>query len=186
MQAVIGSVTALVLLITTAQQLNDSQMTSTLTDLVKNDQAAALDLTVESARRLLRYTIMAMSVLSVTSLVLGFYVLRRHRSARTVLTVIGGFVAVLGLLAFPVGWIVTLYIGVSILLIWSRPARVWFSNGTAPGGSSGPGGSEGVGGPGGPGWTGWTGWVRGAGHASGLRSTGGSAARRRRRAAASR
>ncbi len=149
LQAVAGSGLALVLLISTAQQLNGSEMTGTLSDLVKNDQAAALNLTVENARRLLRYAIMGMSVLSAASLVLGVYVLRRHRAARIVLTAIGGVVATVGLLAWPVGWIVTVYIGVSIFLIWSRPARAWFSQGSAPGRASGPGDSDGWDKPGG-------------------------------------
>ena len=60
-QAVAGSVMALVLLISTAQQLHGEDMTNTLRDIVRNDQVAAFDITVESARTMLRYTIMALS-----------------------------------------------------------------------------------------------------------------------------
>ncbi len=143
--AVVGSAMALVLLISTANQLNSSQVTDTLREVIKSEQAATLGLTLEGAREVLRYTIMALAVLSVSSLVLGFYVLRRHRSARVVLTVIGGLVGVLALLAGPVAWLVSLYIGVSILLMWSRPARAWFGG---PGGSEGTGDGGRTGGPG--------------------------------------
>jgi hypothetical protein len=130
MQAVAGSVMALVLLVSTAQQLNGTDMTRTLTDIVRNERVSALDITVEGARTMLRYTIMVLSVLSAASLVLGVFVLRRHRSARVALTVIGGVVGVVALFAGPVGWAATLYIGVSVFLLWSRPARAWFSDGT--------------------------------------------------------
>lgn len=142
--AVIGSVMALVLLVSTANQLHSSQVTKALTTVIKSEQAATLGLTLEGARELLRYTIMGLAVLSAASLVLGFYVLRRHRSARVVLTVIGSGVAALALLAGPVAWLVTLYIAVSIFLMWSRPARAWFagSDGSTPR-EDGPGGPAG-------------------------------------------
>ena len=143
--AVVGSAVALVLLISTANQLHSGQVTDTLREVIKNEQAATLGLTLEGAREVLRYTIMALAVLSVASLVLGFYVLRRHRSARVVLTVIGSVVGVLALLAGPVAWLVTLYIGVSVFLMWSRPARAWFSG---QGGSEGAGDGDRMGGPG--------------------------------------
>ncbi len=146
--AVVGSAMALVLLISTANQLNSSQVTDTLQEVIKSDQAATLGLTLEGAREVLRYTIMVLAVLSVASLVLGFYVLRRHRSARVVLTVIGCAVGVLALLAGPVAWLVSLYIGVSVFLMWSRPARAWFGG---PGGTEGTGGTGGGGRKGGPG-----------------------------------
>ncbi len=141
--AVVGSAMALVLLVSTANQLHSSRVTEALTTVVKSEQAATLGLTLEGARELLRYTIMGLAVLSVASLVLGFYVLRRHRSARVVLSVIGGGVGTLALFAGPVAWLVSLYIGVSIFLIWSRPARAWFGGPDAwpssGGGSAGPG-----------------------------------------------
>jgi hypothetical protein len=144
MQAVAGSVIALATLISTAQQLNGAQMTETLTKIVQQEQVRALNLTVESARDLLRYSIMVLSVLSAASLVLGIFVLRRHRAARVGLTVVGVLVGILLLVAGPVGWVGTLYIGVSIFLLWSRPARVWFGDGVAS--SDGPPGGP----PGGP------------------------------------
>jgi hypothetical protein len=154
MQAVFGSVLALVVLVSAAQQLNGSEMTDALSDIVKSEQAATLGLTLEGARRLLRYAIMVMAVLSVASLVLGFYVLRRHGPSRVALTVIGAVVGVVSLAAGPLGWIATVYIGISIFLIWSRPARAWFAAGGGSGGSNGsspvPGPPPGSGQPGPP------------------------------------
>ena len=137
MQAVGGSVLALVLLISTAQQLNGSQMTDTLKDIVRQDQVSALNLTVESARDLLRYSIMVLSVLCAASLVLGVFVLRRHRAARVGLTVLGIVVGLVCVLAGPVGWVGTLYISVSLFLLWTRPARAWFGDPVAPRGGPG-------------------------------------------------
>jgi hypothetical protein len=139
-QAVAGSVLALVMLISAAQQLNGEQMTDTLRDTVQQEQVSALNLTVESARDLLRYSIMVMSVLSAASLVLAIFVLRRHRAARIGLTVVGALVGVALLVAGPVGWIGTLYIAVSIFLLWTRPARVWFGDGVATQGGGPPAG----------------------------------------------
>ncbi len=140
MQAVAGSVLALVMLISAAQQLNGEQMTNTLRDIVQQEQVSALNLTVESARDLLRYSIMVLSVLSAASLVLAIFVLRRHRAARIGLTVVGALVGVALLVAGPVGWIGTLYIAVSIFLLWTRPARVWFGDGVATQGGGPPAG----------------------------------------------
>lgn len=138
--AVIGSAMALVLLVSTAGQIDGQDMTDTLTGLVASDQAATLGISLEGARELLRYTIMVMGVLSVASVVLGVYVLRRHRGSRVALTVIGGLVAAASLAAGPAGWLITLYIGASVFLVWTRPARAWFAAGTGSGdgSSSGP------------------------------------------------
>ena len=139
-QAVAGSVLALVMLISAAQQLNGEQMTNTLRDIVQQEQVSALNLTVESARDLLRYSIMVMSVLSAASLVLAIFVLRRHRAARIGLTVVGSVAGVALLVAGPVGWVGTLYIAVSIFLLWTRPARAWFGDGVATQGGGPPAG----------------------------------------------
>jgi hypothetical protein len=132
LQAIVGSGVALALLISAAQQLNGTQMSDALEEAVKTEQAVAVGLTLETARAIMRYTIMAMAVLSVTSLVLGVYVLRRHRPSRIGLTILGGLVAALALLAGPPGWLVTAYIVISITLMWTKSARAWFANEVRP------------------------------------------------------
>ncbi|MEP6666584.1 MAG: hypothetical protein ABJA81_09075 [Nocardioidaceae bacterium] len=131
-QAIVGSALALVLLISAAQQLNGSQMSDALAEAVKTEQAVSVGLTLETARTIMRYMIMVMAVLSVTSLILGVYVLRRHRASRMALTIVGGLMAMLALLAGPPGWPVTLYIGVSVLLMWTKSARAWFTDEVRP------------------------------------------------------
>ncbi len=131
-QAVVGSVVALIVLVNGMQQLNSSEVNEALAEIVASDEARALDLSLESARTMLRYSIMVLAVVSVASLVLGVYVLRRHRSSRIALTIIGGSVALLCLAGGPVGWAVAAYVGISVALLWSKAARGWFSDGTEP------------------------------------------------------
>jgi hypothetical protein len=127
MQAVIGSAVALLMVFSFAQQLDSAPVREALTKLSEEPRAASLNLTVEGVRSLLRYTLMGLGVLSVTSLILGIFVLRRHRSSRIVLTVLGGCVAVACLLGGPTGWIVAAYVAVSLYLLWTKAARAWFA-----------------------------------------------------------
>ncbi|MBA2715532.1 MAG: hypothetical protein H0U51_00430 [Propionibacteriales bacterium] len=127
MQAVIGSAVALLMVFSVAQQLDSPTMQDALAQFGDDPRAASLNLTAEGVRSLMRYTLMALGVLSVTSLILGIFVLRRHRSSRIVLTVLGGFVAVASLPAGPSGWLVTAYVAVSLYLLWTKAARAWFA-----------------------------------------------------------
>lgn len=126
-QAIIGSLLAIIMLIGAMQQLNGSAMTDVLRQVLDSPQAGQLQLTLDTLRTVVKYSIMGLAVLSVASLVLGFYVLRRDRGARVALTVVGGIVLLLTLLTGPTGWAVSLYIAISLGLLWSRPARVWFA-----------------------------------------------------------
>lgn len=127
-QAVVGGALALVLVIGAAQQLYSHKMEDMLKQLVTDPHATQLGLTLADARTLTKVALMVMGVMGVTSSILGIYVLRRHRSSRLVLTVLGGLVAALTLFAGPTGWVVTLYIGGSLLMLWSKAARAWFSD----------------------------------------------------------
>lgn len=127
MQAVIGSAVALLIVFSVAQQLDSAPVREALTKFSEKPRPASLDLTIEGVRSVMRYTLMGLGVLSVTSLILGIFVLRRHRSSRIVLTVLGGFVAVAALLAGPSGWLVTAYVAVSLYLLWTKAARAWFA-----------------------------------------------------------
>jgi len=127
MQAVIGSAVALLMVFSVAQQLDSPTMQDALAQFSDDPRAASLNLTAEGVRSLVRYTLMGLGVLSVTSLILGIFVLRRHRSSRIVLTVLGGFVAVTSILAGPSGWLVTAYVVVSLYLLWTKAARAWFA-----------------------------------------------------------
>lgn len=140
--AVIGSTMVVFTVLTLAEQLDSATMRDTLTQLTTDPRFASLNLTLDDARSLIRYMLMAMGVLSVTSLVLGVYVLRRHQPSRIALTFLGGMVAVVSVFAGLPGWVLTVYVGVSIGLLWTRTARAWFSPQTA-----GAGGAPSSGGP---------------------------------------
>jgi len=127
-QAIVGGALSTVLLIATAQQLYEQPMTEALEQALADPRAAGLDITVETARTIAKYTIMVMGVLSVASLVLGVFVLRRHRPARVALTILGVLVALATLLAGPPGWAVSVYVAASVVMLWSKPARAWFSD----------------------------------------------------------
>jgi hypothetical protein len=127
LQAVTGSALVVLGVLTLAQQLDSSTMRDTLTQLVEDPRFASLNLTLDDARSLFRYTLMAVGGLSVTALVLGVFVLRRHQRSRIALTVLGVLVGFFTLFAGPPGWLVTAYIGASLWLLWSRPARTWFT-----------------------------------------------------------
>lgn len=126
-QAVVGGAVATLLLIGAAQQLYSPEMHDALAKAVADPRAAELGLTIDTARTLARYAIMVMGVLSVSSVVLGVFVLRRNRAARIALTIVGILVAALTVFAGPTGWIVTLYVAASVAMLWSKRARTWFA-----------------------------------------------------------
>lgn len=126
-QAIVGGALATTLLIATAQQLYSSEMQDVLVQALDDPRASQVGLTIENARTMAKYAIMVMGVLSVSSLVLGIFVLRRHRASRVALTVLGSLVALMMLLAGPSGWLVTVYIAASLAMLWSGPARAWFA-----------------------------------------------------------
>ena len=132
-QAVVGGALATVLLITTAEQLYSSEMRDALAQALSDPRAEQLNLTIETARTIAKYTIMVMAVMSVASLVLGIFVLRRHAAARIALTALGVVVAGAALVAGPPGWAVTIYVVASLVMLWSKPARIWFADPLPPG-----------------------------------------------------
>jgi hypothetical protein len=126
-QAVIGSVVMVLAALTLAEQLDSAQMREVLVQLVRDPRFVSLHLTLSDAQSLVKYLLMAIGVLSVTSLVLGVFVFLRHRASRLVLTALGGAVAVLALFAGAGGWAIAVYVGVSVGLLWTAPARAWFA-----------------------------------------------------------
>jgi hypothetical protein len=127
LQAIIGSAVVLVLVLSVAERLDSGVVQEALTQLQQERQFRSLNITVEELQDLMRYALMVLGVVSVTSLILGIYVLRRHRASRIVLTGLGAGVAVTGLLAGPPGWVITGYVAVSVYLLWTKSARAWFA-----------------------------------------------------------
>ena len=131
-QAIIGSAIVLIFVLSVAERLDSGVVQEALTQLQQERRFRSLNITVEELRDLMRYALMVLGVVSVTSLILGIYVLRRHRASRVVLTVLGAGVAVAGLLAGPAGWVVTGYVAVSVYLLWTKSARAWFASSPTP------------------------------------------------------
>jgi hypothetical protein len=122
-----GSAMALILMIITMGQIESVEMQQTLQDEVDRFRGTPSAFSLQTAQTVVRYGIMVGAVLSSTALVLGVYVLRRHRPSRLALTILGSFVAIWPLLAGPVGWMLSVYIVAAIALLWTRPARAWFA-----------------------------------------------------------
>ncbi len=127
LQAVIGGGAMVLAALTLAAQLDSTAMHDTLTQLTADPRFASLNLSLDGARSLVKYTLMGVGVLSVTSVILGVFVLRRHQSSRVALTVQGGIVAIFSMFAGLPGWFVAVYVGLSVGLLWTRSSRTWFT-----------------------------------------------------------
>jgi hypothetical protein len=123
---VAASSAVLFVLVMAMTQLNSAEMRRSLQDFVDANRDRPFTVSIDTARDIFRYTIMAFSVMSGTALVLGIYVLKRHRGARIALTGLGLVSAVWPLFMGPLGWLITLNIAVTLGLLWTRPARAWF------------------------------------------------------------
>ncbi|MBA2523846.1 MAG: hypothetical protein H0V25_11040 [Solirubrobacterales bacterium] len=128
MLIVLGSAVFLLAVVTLSEALDGSTMQDTLTQLTTDPRFASLNLTLDGARSLVRYTLMVVGVLSATSLVLGVFVLRRHEPSRIALTALGSGVAVISLLAGPPGWALVVYVAAGVGLLWTSAAREWFTS----------------------------------------------------------
>jgi hypothetical protein len=129
--AVSLSITILILMVMAMSQLNSAEATTQLQSVLDQLAKAGQRVSLDTFRTWVKVAISVLAVLSSTSLVLGWYVLRRHRASRLALTILGGVVllttplgwAVLG----PVGWLVALAIALSVGLLWTPSARAWFN-----------------------------------------------------------
>jgi hypothetical protein len=134
--AISGSIVAIVSLVISMSNLYSVEMTDVLRDIADGPGLKSWSLSIEDMRTFAKVAIMVMAVLSVTSAVLGVYVLRRHRVARMVLTGLGSGVAVFALFSGVAGVVLAVYIAMSIGMLWSKPARTWFRPEPTP--ESGP------------------------------------------------
>ncbi len=134
-----GSVFALVGVFQGMSELYSASMSTFLRDVISRDELASYDLTLDLARRTVKYMLMVTSVLASASLVLGWFVLHRNKSSRLVLSVMGVLTVLLTLVAGPQLWVVALYVASAVSLLWSKPARAWFTVPADAGGPAGPG-----------------------------------------------
>ncbi len=145
-----GSVFALVGVFQGMSQLYSADMSAFLRDIIDRDDLARYDLTLDLARQTVKYILMVTSVFASASLVLGWFVLHRNKPSRLALSVMGALTVLLTLVAGPQLWVVAVYVASVVLLLWSKPARDWFTVAGDAGGPGVPPGGPGVP-PGGPG-----------------------------------
>jgi len=133
--AVTGGLVLLFALVDLMIRLESIEVTQALTDGLRSLRLSG-DVSVEQARDVLRYSIMIFAVLSAAAVVFGIFTLKRDRTARVGLTAVIGTIGVVALFGGPATWLITVYIAVSVALLWSRSAREWFA-GTGASASSG-------------------------------------------------
>lgn len=121
----------LLLLIVAMAQLNTAEATDELRNVLDDLARAGQHVSLDTFRTWVKVAISVLAVLSSTSLVLGWFVLRRHRGSRVALTVLGGVILLTMPLGWafvgPLGWLLAIAIAVSIGLLWSPSARAWFA-----------------------------------------------------------
>ncbi len=138
-QIVLGSAMVLVVAFNGMAQLRSSEMREVLSEVLRSEQAASLNLTMESARTLVKYSLLVSGAAAAVALVLGIFVMRRDRSSRWALTIMGGLIALFSLAGGPAAWLLTMYVAAAVLLLWTKAARAWFAPATAePTAMSGP------------------------------------------------
>jgi hypothetical protein len=129
--AVTGSVVLLFALVDLMTRLQSIEVTQWLRDTVRSSRMPST-VTVEQARTVVKYVIMVGAVLSAAGVVFGIFTLKRDRSARAALTAVIGFIGVMSLFGGVGTWLISLYVAISIGLLWSRPAREWFAGTYVP------------------------------------------------------
>lgn len=95
-----------------------------LEDYLLDGPGSGLGWSVETGLVALRATAMVAAGCAAAAAVLGWFVLRRHRAARTVLTVLAIPLFVTGVVA---GGFMSSLVAASIVLLWMQPARDWFA-----------------------------------------------------------
>ncbi len=125
--AVIGSLVLVISLVDSLGRIRTPETRRAIDEFLAQPPGSGLG--VETAQvvdgmRLLAYV---SGALAAVALVLGIFLLQRHRGARIGLTVI----AALLLVTMPVAGLMPLFIATAAALVWSRPARDWYA-GRAP------------------------------------------------------
>lgn len=120
----ISSVVVVLAVFQAMTQLHSLDMRAELTDVVTSGAAKDLGLTVDDAIAVVRWCLFVAGVAAAASAILGFFVLRRHHSARIGVTI----AAVPVVLTSPfAGSLPGMIVGAGAALLWSRPARDWFA-----------------------------------------------------------
>lgn len=123
----IGSVVALVEILSLVASLGSVEIREQLTDLASEQAVSDLGLSVEDLRVVLQVLLHAGAVLCVSGVVLAWFVAQRHRGARVALTVQCAVVAVVFVALGVAGVLPALVAAWCAAQLWSSPARQWFS-----------------------------------------------------------
>jgi hypothetical protein len=122
LMAAVGSVVLVLSLFDTLSRLRSADTRSEIDDVLSGGAGATLGLDTEQVVQILRVLSLASGAMAAAALVCSIFVFQRHRGARIGLTVASGLLV----LTVPVAGVMPLLIAVSVLLVWSRPARDWF------------------------------------------------------------
>jgi hypothetical protein len=126
---IMGSVLALVGIFSAQGELRSSGVRREIESLLSDDRFAAVDLPVDAVLNLVEYGLMAASAASVAAIVLAVFVMRRHNPSRIALTVLGGVAALLLLVSWPAGLVISIFVAYTVSLLWRAPVRGWFAVG---------------------------------------------------------
>jgi hypothetical protein len=135
--AVTGGLVLLFALVDLMTRLESLEVTQGLRDGLRSLRLTG-DVSVDQARDVMRYAIMVLAVFCAASVVFGIFTLMRDRVARVALTAVIGTIGVISLFGGPATWLISVYVGVSVGLLWSRSAREWFAGTYTPGASGRP------------------------------------------------
>lgn len=130
MAASMGGVSCLVLIFSlfdTLSRLRGVDMRDQVTKSLSEPPFDTLAVSTADVLAGMRALAFVSGALAAAGVVLAVFVFRRHRGARIGFTV----VAALLLLTTPVAGMLTIFVGIAAVLLWSEPARAWFA-GRAP------------------------------------------------------
>jgi len=124
--AVIGSALLVLTLFESMSQLRSIEMRETIEEFLSSPPGNGLGLTVAGTVEIVRGLMLVNGAAAAAAMVLGIYVLQRHRGARLGFTV----AAMAIMLTAPVsGGFLPVLIAFAALMLWTGPARDWFSGG---------------------------------------------------------
>lgn len=131
MGGIMASVASVILVLSAAdtlRRLRTPDMRRDIEDALSEPPADSLGISVAQVVDLLRVLAYVSAVLAGVALVLAIFAMQRHHGARIGFTVLAGLL----LAALPVAGLMPFFLVVAAFLLWSRPARAWFSGEPLP------------------------------------------------------
>ena len=135
--AVVGSVLLVLTLFESVSQLHTLEVRETVDEFLSTPPGNGLGLDIPQVVEIMRWLMLFSGAAAAAATVLAIYVLQRHNAARVGFTV----AAVVIMLTAPVsiaGGFLPVMIAFSAIMLWTKPARDWFSGVSPEPTSSGP------------------------------------------------